>query len=238
MTMLAIGSAVAGGLGSIFQGRAQGAAIRQQNEQAVRNWIQGNSQITMNNARQQFQTAYQYEQQLKRNAAIADAAYEFQADAKEALNFSSSYQKNQLSKQLASQQNSLLNSFLARGISSASGMYGSLAAVQAIDGVKNAVMLEKNRLTQASNIDKQTKGMLSQQSANIFMPNIQLYNEAPILGDASAAETGGLISGIVQIGGAFGAAAISGPDNPSTLGFNSSNNAYTNRTSGGSIGGR
>lgn len=215
MTMLAIGSAVAGGLSSIFGGKAQGAAIRQQNEQAVRNWIQGNSQITMNNARQQFQSAYQYEQQLQRNNAIAKAAYAYQYDAKDFLNQQTSFQQTELAKQMSSQKSSLMNAVLSRGVSSQSGMYGALAAMQAISGLKNAVQLEKNRLQQAKNIDTQTSNMLSQQTQNIFMPNIQLYNEAPILGDASMAEAGGMISGLVQIGGGILGAGLSMGSTPS-----------------------
>lgn len=40
------------------------------------------------------------------------------------------------------------------------------------------------------------------------MPNIQGYDQAPILGDASAAERGGMISGLIQIGSAVGAAGL------------------------------
>jgi len=206
MTMLAIGGAVAGGISSIFGGKAQAAAIRQQNEQAVRNWVANNTQVSINNARQQFQAMYQFEQQLKRNSAIAQAAYQYQYEAKDALAAQSSFEQAELSKQLTSQKSSLLNAMQTKGISSASGTLGALATMQALNGLKSAVQLEKNRLMQARNIDKQTQNMLSQQTENVFMPNIQGYSEAPIFGDASAAETGGMISGLLQIGGAVAGA--------------------------------
>jgi len=60
MTMMAIGSAVAGGLQSIFGGQAQAAAMERQNEQAFQNWIASNTQKTMNNAREQFQSTYAF----------------------------------------------------------------------------------------------------------------------------------------------------------------------------------
>jgi hypothetical protein len=208
MTMLAIGSAVAGGIQSIMGGQAQGAAIRAQNEEAYRNWIASNSQVTMNNARQHFQTAYQFAEQAKRNTAIAQAAYEYQYEAKQALRDQSSFQQKQLSNQLFSQRSSLLNAIGSKGISPTSGMYGALATAQAINSISSAVQLEKNRLQQMINIDKQTKGMLSQQTSNVFMPNIQGYSDAPTFGNPSAAEAGGFLSGIVQIGGAIGAAAM------------------------------
>lgn len=95
---------------------------------------------------------------------------------------------------------------------------------------------------------------MQQITENVFMPNIAQFDEAPILGDASAAVQGGMLAGLLQIGGAVGGAAIgsmggSSSNTPggstqyssspnSTQGFNPSNNAYTNRTSGGAVGGR
>jgi hypothetical protein len=216
MTMLAIGSAVAGGLSSIFGGQAQGAAIRAQNEQAYRNWIQANSQKTLNNSREQFQAAYLTAQQLKRNSSIMRAAWENEWEAKQALNYRTGFQQNQLSKQMQTQKALLMNSILNKGISSNSGMYATLALAQSIDSLKNAQMIEYNAKEERKNIDRQTSNMMSQQTDNFYMPNIQLYDQAPIFGDASAAEMGGLISGVVQIGGAVAAAGIETPKSTTT----------------------
>ena len=193
---------------------ARKAEIQQANDAAYRRWIQSNSQKTLSNAREQFQASYQYAQQLKKNDAIAKSAYSFQRDNKESLNDSTNFQQKELSDSLRNQKSSLLTSFALRGISSNSGMYGTLAAMQAISGLTNAVQLEKNRLAQAKNIDNQTQNMLSQQTENIFMPNIQMYDEAPILGDANAAATGGIVSGMLQIGAGVAGAATSFSGNP------------------------
>jgi hypothetical protein len=224
MTMLAIGSAVAGGLSSIFGGQAQGAAIRAQNEQAYRNWIQANSQKTFNNAREQFQVAQAFSQQLKRNSAIARSAYETQSLATQALQNTVSFQQNELSKQVRTQQGTLVNALLAKGISGSSGLMQALALNQTLNALAAAKNLEYNASLEKQNIDRQTKNALNQQTDNVFMPNLQLYDQAPIFGDPSAAETGGLISGLVQIGGAIGGAAISSFGSPSTTGTTSTAN--------------
>jgi hypothetical protein len=216
MTMLAIGSAVAGGLSSIFGGQAQGAAIRAQNEQAYRNWIQANSQKTFNNAREQFQVAQAFSQQLKRNSAIARSAYETQSLATQALQNTVSFQQNELSKQVRTQQGTLVNALLAKGISGSSGLMQSLALNQTLNALAAAKNLEYNASLEKQNIDRQTKNALSQQTDNVFMPNLQLYDQAPIFGDPNAAEMGGLISGIVQIGGAVAAAGIETPKTTTT----------------------
>lgn len=223
MTMLAIGSAVAGGLSSIFGGRAQSAAqaaaVKQQNEQAYRNWLQSINQTSVNNAREHFQSAYNFTQQMKRNSAISTAAYGYQFDAKQALQNESTFQQTQLSNQILQQKSSLLNAITNKGISASSGMYGALAAMQSLNSLNNAVQLERNRQEQAKNIDRQVQGMLNEQTENIFMPNIQLYDQPPVFGTSSnAAARAGLISGLVQIGGAFAAAGMSGSSSSGSSG--------------------
>jgi hypothetical protein len=208
MTMLALGGAIAGGVSSIFGGKSQGAAIRAQNEQAMRNWVAANTQKTMNNAREQFNATYQFQQQMKRNSAIAQSAYQYQQEASEQLKYNTSLQQRDMSRALNSQSASLLNATLSKGISSSSGMYGMLAAMQALDALDKSTQLDKAIQTQKQNIDKQFNNIMSQQTENIFMPNIQGYDQAPILGDASAAERGGMISGLIQIGSAVGAAGF------------------------------
>ena len=214
MNMIALGSAVAGGLSSIFGGKAQGAAMRRQNEQAYRNWVQANSQKTINNSREQFQAAYRATQQLQRNSGIMKAAWENQWEAKQALDYKTGFQQSQLSKQFSQQKSSLVNAVLAKGISSGSGMYATLATAQAMDALKNASILAHNATEERKNIDRQTQNALNQMTQDIFMPNIAIYDAAPIYGDPGAAETGGLISGLVQIGGAVAGAAVSGGSSP------------------------
>lgn len=210
MVILGIGSAVASGVGSIFGGKAQAAQIRAQNEQAMRNWVSSNTQKTFNNARSQFEATLAFEQQLKRNSAIAKAAWEYQAEATEALKRATTYQQTQLSKQIQNQQSSLVNAIASKGISNRSGLMQTLALNQTLNALETAKTVEYNSLMEKRNIDKQTKNMFTQQTSNAFMPNLQLYDEAPILGDAGAAEAGGMISGLVQIGGAVAGAAVSG----------------------------
>jgi hypothetical protein len=212
MTMLAIGGAVAGGLSSIFGGKAQGAAIRAQNEQAMRNWIASNSQKTFANAREQFQSTYAFTQQLKRNSAIAQNAYAYQYDAMNVLDANRTTAQTEMANSLSSQRAALTNALMNKGISSSSGAYAMLATSQALDAIDKAGQANAAIEQQKNEINKQFNAMMSQQTENIFMPNIQLYDEAPTLGDASAAEAGGMISGLVQIGGAVAGAAVGAMD--------------------------
>lgn len=209
MTIIGIGSAIAGGVSSIFGGKAQAAAAEQRNQQAYRNWIQSNTNKTFANAREQFQSAYNFAQQLKRNSAIADAAYRTQFESSQNLRDITTFQQMQLSRQQTQAAASLLNAVNGKNISSSSGLYSTLAIAQTLDALNNSKQIQKNYEIELGNINKQFTSQMSQQTENIFMPNIQGYDQAPMFEDASAAESGGLISGLIQIGGAVGGAAYS-----------------------------
>lgn len=200
LAIIGIGSAVASGVSSIFGGMAQSAAAKQRNQQAYRNWIQSNSNKTFANARDQFQSAYSFAQQQRRNSAIAEAAYRTQFDTTKSLKDITSFQQMQLSKQQTQAAASLINAITSKGISSSSGLYSTLAIAQTLDALNNSKQLQKNYKMELDNINKQFTAQMSQQTDNIFMPNIQGYDQAPIYEDASAAAIGGIVSGVLQIG--------------------------------------
>lgn len=217
MAIIGIGSAIAGGISSIFSGQAAAAAAEQRNEQAIRNWIQSNTNKTFANAREQFQAAYATAQQQKRNSAIAEAAYQTQFDLTRNAADIAAFQQSQLAKQQTQASAALLNALSGKNISTSSGLYASLALAQTVDALNNSKQLQKNYINQVNTINKQFKEQMSQQTENIFMPNIELYDQKPIFEDASASATGGLISGLLQIGSGI-AGGIYGKEKPNVPG--------------------
>lgn len=202
MTIMMAGTAIAGGLTTIFGGNAEAAAAKQRNEALYKNWVANNIKNSIGNAREQFQAAYQFGQQLKRNQAIAEAAYKTQYDAKENLRNITTFQQTQLAKQKAQLSATLKNSVLTRGVSKSSGLYNALAVTQALDALNNSTQIAENHRIQNQNIDKQFSAQLSQQTGNIFMPNVAGYAEGPNF--ESFDSTGSMIAGGLQIAGAVG----------------------------------
>jgi hypothetical protein len=238
MTIMAIGSAIAGGASTIFGGRASAAAARAQNEQAIRNWYASNTQKTFNNSREQFQAAYQFTQQLKRNSAIAEAAYQYQREGTQNITDKANQAQLELSRNLRSQQGLFNDSVANRGLVAQSGTSNILAAAQAFDALKSASILQQNKKIELENLNKQFQGMLSQQTENIFMPNIQGYDAAPILGSTDT--TGTDIAGALQIGTGIAGGVYGMMDStPSTSNTQSSRSTSTrtssspSRTTGG-----
>lgn len=212
---IAAGGAIAGGVGSIMGGFGQAKAAKAQamaqNRQAQQNFIQSNTNKTFANAREQFQASYLYTQQLKRNSAIAEAAYRNQYEQMENLQNISTFQQSQLSKQTQLASSSLLSAVASKGISKKSGLYASLAISQALDAMNNSNQLKKNYMTQVSNINKQFKNEMSQQTENIYMPNIQIYDAAPVWANTNAGSSlalAGALSGAAQIAGGVAGLAI------------------------------
>ena len=216
MDPLMIAGMAMGGISQIMGGRAASAAAKAQNKQAHRNWIAANTQKTFSNAREQFNATYQYMQQIKRNEAIGQAAYETQADAQSNLRDATSFQSNQLARESRQISESLKSAILSRGISGNSGSYAAITAAQALSALSNAGQLAKNSRIQADNINKQLKAQLGQQTNNIFMPNIQGYDETPFFGNTNttgstiAGVLGSVGGGLVSIGGAMGSPSPSG----------------------------
>lgn len=213
---LMAGGAILGGVSQALGGfgraaeinaqvRQQQEAVRVQNQNALNNWVQGNLQKTFNNAREQYQAANNWIQQLKKNQAIDKAAYEYQWDARQAVKYAGAFEQQKLANSLSAKQGSLLNALATRGIGPSSGMYASMAFAQALDGIANASQLKRNLEQDLSNIDKQTRQMQAQKTEQTFIPNIQLYDQMPVLGNAP--QSAGSAGTWAIIGGALGGAA-------------------------------
>jgi hypothetical protein len=227
VTMIMAGSAIAGGLSSIFGGFGQAAQMKAQiqqqlentrveNQRALNGWVRGNNQKAFNNGKEQFDAANKWVQQMKRNQAIDKAAYEYQWDAKQALRFSGIQQQQELSNALERQRGSLFNAIASRGIGTSSGMYASMALAQSLDALQSASTLDYNIKTEMKNIDRETAKMQSQKTSDIFIGNMQQWDDIPILASTASSDggaggmaiLGGLIGGGAQIGGAFGGMAL------------------------------
>lgn len=187
----------------IFGGMAQAAAAERQNKQAMQQWVAGNTQKTINNARSQFQAAQQWSNQLKRNEEITKNAYAYSFDARQAALAMRSFKQQQTSNVAMAQRASLLSSVTARGIAGSSGTSTALKNAQAMQLLNENKYQNMEYQNQVKAIQQQEKNMLSQQTENVFMPNIQGYDEQPILQDTSMPMIGGAIAGVA--GGLQGA---------------------------------
>lgn len=217
MTIMAIGSAIAGGVSSIFGAKANSAAAALRNQQAQQRWIQANTQKTMNNARSQFQSVYQTAQQMKRNSAIMQSAYRNQFDQQNALKDQLQFQTRELAVNRAIAAGALTNAMAGRNLNQASGTSTALVQSQMLNMLQNINQIQANYKTQQQNIQKQFQSEMSQMTENIFMPNIEQYDAQPIYEDTGYSA----LPGLLQIGAgiAGGVAGMSaGPGSTTTPG--------------------
>lgn len=217
--ILGVGSAIASGVGSIFGAKANAAAAALRNQQAQQRWIQANTQKTINNARSQFQSAYQSAQQLKRNAAIMQSAYRNEFDQRNALKDQLQFQTRELSVNRSIAAGALTNALSARNINQNSGTYNALARAQLLNAMSNINQIQNNYQIQQKNISKQLQAEMSQMTENIFMPNIELYDAQPIYEDTGYSALPGLLQiGAGIAGGVAGMAGGAGTPSSGTTG--------------------
>lgn len=247
MTIIGIGSAIAGGVGSIFGAKANAAAAELRNQQALQQWISRNTQKTFNNARQQFQATQATIQQAKRNSAIIQAAYKNQFNRQNNIKDQINFQKSQMAVDAQITRALLINAAAGKNIGQNSGTQSALIRSQMLNMIANNNQLQKNYLIQKQDIENQFQSEMAQQTEQVFMPNIELYDAQPIFEDTSYSALPGVLQIATGLAGAAYGMSGSGTESGFTPNeiesnlpsdYNRSNNAYTNQTSGGSVGGR
>lgn len=205
MTIMAIGSAIAGGVSSIFGAKANAAAAALRNQQAMQQWLAKNTQKTINNSRQQFQAVQSSIQQAKRNSAIAQAAYKNQYNRQSSLSDQINFQKNQMSIDGQIARAAIMNIAAGRNISQNTGTQLSILQSQMLNMISNSNELNKNYQIQRENIQNQFESEMNQQTEQVFMPNLELYDDQPIYEDTGYST----LPGLIQIGAGIAGAAYS-----------------------------
>lgn len=218
--ILGVGSAIASGVGSIFGAKANSAAAALRNQQAQQQWIQRNTQKTINNSRQQFQAVQATVQQAKRNAAIAASAYQNQFNRQSNLSDQINYQKTEMAIDSQIAKAALVNIAAAKGLGQTSGTQNAILRSQMLNMLSNNNQLRRNYEIQKQDIQNQFRGEMSQMTEQVFMPNIELYDAQPIYENTSYST----LPGLLQIGAgiAGGIASMAGgigtPSNGTTGG--------------------
>ena len=191
----------------IMQGIAGSAAQDQQNQQAIRQYIASEHAKGQANGREMFQSAYNWQQQVKRNQYTRESAY---LNKEEQARFIQQESGNIFNTLYAAnrQQTSALSVALAdRGISKNSGMAASIAAMGALTAMKSATKIKQNIETAKNNLEKQTKAAMDGQGSNVFIGAYQATNQPPILGSTTmpliAGVIGGMASGASTVAGAY-----------------------------------
>lgn len=214
--ILGVGSAIASGVSSIFGSKANSAAAALRNQQAQQQWIQRNTQKTINNSRQQFQAVQATIQQAKRNAAIAASAYQNQFNRQNNLSDQINYQKTEMAVDSQIARAALVNIAAAKGLGQKNGTQNAILRAQMLNMLSNNNQLRRNYEIQKQDIQNQFKSEMSQMTEQVFMPNLELYDAAPIYEDTGYSALPGLLqigAGIAGgVAGMAGGAGTSGPD--------------------------
>ena len=209
--MAMMGASMASG---IFQGIAGSGAASRRNQQAQEQYIQSELQKGIDNGREMFQATQQTIAQDKRNRAIMKNAYGFEYESKNRLKQDESFQQKQLG--IAIQ--SALSSNTAATVASVGSSQGGTAKIMRkqnlINGLSNVSQIKNNFDRQKENVTKQFENMMSQQTLNLYLPNMQLMSQPPISESTTMPIIGGIMGGAAQglgqLGGYMSGGSASG----------------------------
>lgn len=231
---LAAASAIMGAVGSSSSSKASGIAQQMQQDQAN---FQGRWQTEAQNRNtlRQWEAQYHMNRQVEQEALKTEVGQNYYAR----LMFNNN--SSTLSKQTRQTNDAFLGNVAARGISVDSASARALIRQATEDARLNQRNLRMNLENQKRDIKTQYENMLAQRNLNAPEQITFMEQRGPIADSSSAMLLSGIASGV--LGGAaagYGAYRQFGfPSGGGTVqGFNPSNNAYTNRTSGGAVGGR
>ena len=179
---MGIAAAVAGGIalfGMASSAEAGAASAENSNQQRLNDWMQGEWQKGIDNGSEMFKAVYQTQQQADRNRAIQKAAYLYKYDSLTAAKEQLSFTHNQLSKNYRTMKGTLKNSLASQGIRG--GTAKALQFSQSLNFLGEVSQAESNFKTTRKNINRQTSNMMSKQTNNLFIPNLQGPSARPEL---------------------------------------------------------
>lgn len=231
---LAAAGSIVSAIGGASAAKAQAVAQKMQQEQAN---FQGKWQNEAQNRNilRQWEAQYHLNRQIEQEALKTEVGQNYYAR----LMFNNN--SSMLSKQTRQTNDAFLGGVAARGMSVDSASARALMRQATEDARLNQRNLRMNLENQKRDIQTQYENMLAQRNLNAPEQVTFMEQRGPIADSSSAMLLSGIASGM--LGGAaagYGAYRQFGfpSDGGTVQGFNPSNNAYTNRTSGGAVGGR
>jgi len=231
---LAAAGAIMGAVGGSSSAKGQAVAQQMQQEQA-------NFQGKWQNEAQNRNILRQWEAQYHLNRQIEEEANKTFVGQNYYARLMFNNNSSAMSKQTRQATQAFLGSVSSRGISLDSASARALMRQATEDARLNQKNLKVNLMNQKRDIETQYQNMLAQRNTNAPEHVTIMKQRGPIADSTSTILMSGIASGV--LGGAaagygayrqFGMSSGGG----SSSGFNPSNNAYTNRTSGGAVGGR
>jgi len=176
---IAIAGLAMGIAGGVMGGISQNAAAARRDQQATNNWVQGELQKGINNGKEMFQTAHATVQQSERNASIQRAAYLFQKDSLASVNDKYEFTQRNIANTYRQMKGAVAAQFQQSGLQG--GTAKALSLSQSMNFFNQTQQAAKNQERIIDNINRQTENQMSQQRNDVFLPNLNLASQAPIM---------------------------------------------------------
>lgn len=192
-------------LQGIMKGMGDSAAAKAANNAKLQAHYTETMKSGQSNGKAVFDSARNTALQMSRNQNIAEAAYLNKQEGETKARDAGVFKQNELSRAVSAQNAAMQNVQAGKNIGSSSGSARAMAIATSLNAMKASSVVSNNLQNDLRNVQAGFKNQMSQQTFNVYIPNMDAPPNPPALASTSAP----LVSGVV--GGALNAvSAIAG----------------------------
>jgi len=192
-------------IGGIMKGMGDSAAAKAANNAKLQAQYTETMKSGQRNGKAVFESARNTALQMSRNQNIAEAAYLNKQEGETKARDAGVFKQNELSRAVSAQNAAMQNVQAGKNIGSSSGSARAMAIATSLNAMKASSVVTANLQNDLRNVQAGFKNQMSQQTFNVYIPNMEAPPNPPALASTSAP----LVSGIIG-GGLNAVSAIAG----------------------------
>lgn len=180
-------------LQGIMKGMGDSAAAKAANDAKLQAQYHETMRTGQSNGKAVFESARNTALQMSRNQNIAEAAYLNKQEGETKARDAGVFKQNELSRAVSAQNAAMQNVQAGKNIGSSSGSARAMAIATSLNAMKASSVVSNNLQNDLRNVQAGFKNQMSQQTFNVYIPNMDAPPNPPALASTSAP----LVSGIV-----------------------------------------
>ena len=236
--LLIVGGAML--LQGVMKGMGDSAAAKAANDAKLQAHYTETMKSGQRNGKAVFESARNTALQMSRNQNIAEAAYLNKQEGETKARDAGVFKQNELSRAVSAQNAAMQNVQAGKNIGSSSGSARAMAIATSLNAMKASSVVTANLQNDLRNVQAGFKNQMSQQTFNVYIPNMEAPPNPPALASTSAPLVSGIIGGALSavsaVAGGMAGAPGGAPASPAvTLSNNTGVSDFMGSPGGGAI---
>ena len=185
-------------LQGIMKGMGDSAAAKAANDAKLQAHYTETMKSGQRNGKAVFDSARNTALQMSRNQNIAEAAYLNKQEGETKARDAGVFKQNELSRAVSAQNAAMQNVQAGKNIGSSSGSARAMAIATSLNAMKASSVVSNNLQNDLRNVQAGFKNQMSQQTFNVYIPNMDAPPNPPALASTSAPLVSGVIGGALN----------------------------------------